>query len=57
MSELNYKIEPAYCGDCMHFKNEADGYGTCKKDGGEAWQGEIACEDFVRKEDEGDDEC
>lgn len=55
MSNLNYKIEPAYCGDCVHFENEADGYGTCKKDGGEAWQGEIGCEDFVRKEDEGDE--
>lgn len=52
MSELNYKIEPEYCGDCVQFENECDGYGTCKKDSGEAWQGEIACEDFVRKEDE-----
>lgn len=55
MSELYYKIEPVYCGDCVHFENETDGYGSCKKDGGEAWQGEIGCENFLRKEDEGDE--
>ena len=55
MSEPNYKIEPAYCGDCVHFENETDGYGTCKKDGGEAWQGEISCENFNGREDEGDE--
>ncbi len=55
MSEPNYKIEPAYCGDCVHFENETDGYGTCKKDGGEAWQGEIGCENFNGREDEGDE--
>ena len=55
MSEPTYKIEPAYCGDCEQFENECDGYGTCKKDGAEAWQGEIGCEDFIRKEDEGDE--
>lgn len=55
MSDLTYKIEPVYCGDCVSFENECDGYGTCRKDGGETWQGEIGCEDFLRKENEGDE--
>lgn len=54
MSEVCYKIEPVYCGDCVSFENEFDGYGTCLKDGAEAWQGEIGCKDFARNEDEGD---
>ena len=54
MSELCYKIEPVYCGDCAFFENEFDGYGSCGKDGEYAWQGEIACEKFKNKEAEGD---
>lgn len=54
MSELCYKIEPVYCGDCVSFKNESDGYGTCNRYDEEAWQGDIACEKFI-KEDECDE--
>ena len=50
-----YIKEPNYCGDCVCFVNEYDGYGSCGKDGGEAWQGAVACENFKNKEDEGDE--
>lgn len=50
-----YVKEPSYCGDCVSFVNEYDGYGSCGKDGAEAWQGEIACKYFKKKEDEDDE--
>jgi hypothetical protein len=55
MSNLNYKIEPAYCGDCVCFVNEDNGEGICNRYEEVTWHGEIACEDFVRKEDDGDE--
>ena len=51
----NYVNEPNYCGDCAFFENEFDGYGSCGKDGEYARQGEIACKNFKKKEDEGDE--
>lgn len=51
----NYVNEPNYCGDCISFQNEYDGYGSCNRYDEEAWQGDIACENFKKKEDEGDE--
>ena len=55
MNNLNYKIEPAYCGDCVCFVNEDNGEGTCNRYEEATWHGEIGCENFLRKEDEGDE--
>ena len=52
MSDLTYKVEPVYCGDCVKFRGDEDGEGVCIKDGAETWHGEIGCKDFERREDE-----
>lgn len=49
-----YVKEPNYCGDCVSFVNEYDGYGSCNRYDEEAWQGDIACDKFI-KEDAGDE--
>ncbi len=50
-----YVKEPSYCGDCISFQNECDGYGSCSRYDEEAWQGDIACDKFI-KEAEGDED-
>lgn len=50
-----YVKEPSYCGGCISFQNEYDGYGSCSRYDEEAWQGDIACDKFI-KEDEGDED-
>ena len=54
MNKPNYTKEPSYCGDCAHFESELACFGSCSKEGQETWHGEIACEEFKKKEDEGD---
>jgi hypothetical protein len=56
MSELCYKVEPEYCGECQLFRSlSADGEGVCGFDGDGTWHGEIACDNFKMREDEGDE--
>ncbi|MBQ7861625.1 MAG: hypothetical protein IJ349_05430 [Clostridia bacterium] len=50
-----YINEPNYCGDCALFESELACFGSCSKERQETWHGEIACEDFPKKEDEGDE--
>ena len=51
-----YVKEPQWCEECRHFTDVSpDGAGTCNKDGSDTWYGGIACENFDRKEDEGDE--
>ena len=52
-----YVKEPDWCEDCKHFTDVGmDGEGRCDKHNDETWYGEIACSDFERKEDEGDED-
>lgn len=55
MSESRYVVEPHYCGDCISFQNENEGYGNCLRYDEEAWQGDIGCGKFKEREDEEDE--